>query len=151
MSRDSGVTSSLTALSPLEIPLTVPAAHTKRHARDMADRQPIDGANLLAALELGIVIVALAAALVLTNRDEMPQGLQGFLSMRVTLRNALLLTTLVLGWKLVFRMFGLYSVGGLRSVSTERVRVVLACTVASLLALGVSELTLGRGLRPLGV
>ena len=69
----------------------------------IADRRPITAGRLIAALETCVALAALAGVLIVTNLRSMPQGLDNFLSMRVTLRNVLLLAMLAAGWPLIFR------------------------------------------------
>jgi exopolysaccharide biosynthesis polyprenyl glycosylphosphotransferase len=121
--------------------------HAKRHARDFADRQPIPGATTLATIETAYLLLALTGVLIGTNRNQMPQGLDNFLSMRVTLWNVLLLALLATIWRVVFRVGGLYSVGGVRVASIERHRVVLACGAAAVAGLIIPLLSVGGGLR----
>src|SRR5215210_3452361 len=82
-------------------------ASVPRRSRDraIADRRPIAAGKLIAALETLIALGTLAGVLIVTNLHAMPQGLDNFLSMRVTLRNVLLLAMLAVGWPLIFRMF----------------------------------------------
>jgi exopolysaccharide biosynthesis polyprenyl glycosylphosphotransferase len=128
-------------------PLTRPAA-LPRHARTQADRQPAPGATLLAGVDAGVAVVSMIGLLIVTNADEMPLGLNNFLSIRVTLRNVLVLALLVAGWRLAFHACGLYTMRGVRSATGERLRVCLACAFGSAMAIVVPMLTLGDGVRP---
>jgi exopolysaccharide biosynthesis polyprenyl glycosylphosphotransferase len=117
------------------------------HARTHADQQPLKGASILATIDCVIALLSLAAVVIASNRNAMPHGLDSFLSMRVTLKN-LLLVMLVLGeWHLVFRALGLYTVGGVRRQDFEQLRVVVACAIGSALALIIPFTTSG-GMRP---
>ena len=99
-------------------------------------------------LDAGVAFVCLLVVLVITNSEEMPQGLNNFLSMRITLRNVLLVALLMGVWRFAFQVCGLYSVRGLRSHGGERLRVILACSAGSIIALALPALTVGNGLRP---
>jgi len=125
-----------------------PSTAVRRHARVQAESRPIPDATMRGLIDIGVVLGALAAVLIATNSDEMPQGLQNFLSMRVTLRNLLVLVLLLSAWRLAFRVCGLYTVRGVRSAVGERLRVCAACAAGSLMALMVPALTIGKGLRP---
>jgi exopolysaccharide biosynthesis polyprenyl glycosylphosphotransferase len=120
----------------------------KMHQRTIADRRPITAGRLTAALETAIALAALAGVLIVTNLNAMPQGLDSFLSMRVTLRNVLLLAVLILGWPLILRVCGLYTAAAVRQPWGERIRVALACLIGSLLAMLIPVLGHGGGLKP---
>jgi exopolysaccharide biosynthesis polyprenyl glycosylphosphotransferase len=121
------------------------------HARTSAERRPIPGAALLGFMEAVVAVASLAAVLIATNRRDMPNGIDSFLAIRVTLSNLLLLAMLVVTWRLVFHLCGLYSMRGVRTAVTERVRVCLACSLGSLVALIIPALTTGGGLRPISI
>lgn len=134
-------------LATLDRPTLGPSLPPK-HGRDLADRQPIPGASLLATIEPAIALLGLVGVLIATNQGAMPHGLDNFLSMRVTLKNVLLLATLAIVWRLAFQAAGLYVTAGVRSTRGEFGRVVVACAVGSLAALSVPLLSAGHGLRP---
>jgi exopolysaccharide biosynthesis polyprenyl glycosylphosphotransferase len=97
----------------------------------------VDG--LLAVSILGCVIIA-------GNLDgqRMPDGLDGFLAIRLTIKNVLLLTAFGLVWPAVLSVCGLYSPARLRSGVGEWPRLILASVVACLLAM-VFPLTSASG------
>jgi exopolysaccharide biosynthesis polyprenyl glycosylphosphotransferase len=100
----------------------------------------------LAAFESGLALAALALVLVSTEWREMPNGLEEFLSIRVTLRNVLLLGVLAVGWPLLFRLCGLYEERRVRNAFSERIRVLAACGLGSVLALIIPVLSRSGGL-----
>ena len=120
----------------------------KMHQRAIADRRPIAAGRLTAVLETSIALGTLAGVLIATNLHAMPQGLDNFLSMRVTLRNVLLLAALAAGWPLIFRLCGLYTAAAVRHPWGERLRVAGACSLGSLLALLIPAMSSGGALKP---
>jgi exopolysaccharide biosynthesis polyprenyl glycosylphosphotransferase len=125
-------------------------AVVRRRTREkaIADRRPITGDKLIAGLEMFLALASLAAVLIVTNLGAMPQGLDNFLSIRVTLRNLLLLATLAVGWPLIFRLCGLYTAALVRHPWSERLRVCTACSLGSMLALVIPALSTGGGMKP---
>jgi exopolysaccharide biosynthesis polyprenyl glycosylphosphotransferase len=121
------------------------------HQRTIADRRPIIAGALTAAFETAIALGSLAGVLIVGNINEMPQGLDNFLSIRVTLRNVLLLAMLAVTWPMLFRLCGLYTAAAVRHPWRERARVALACALGSLLALIIPTLSNGGGLTPLSI
>jgi exopolysaccharide biosynthesis polyprenyl glycosylphosphotransferase len=79
-------------------------------------------------------LMVLTGTFLLTNLDGMPKGMQEFLSVRLTVRNLLVLIAFMALWRLVFRTFGLY---GLRPSTwrSEILRTAGACALASLATL----------------
>jgi len=69
------------------------------------------------------------------NLDRMPRGLQGFLEMRLTVRNLLLVVGYAAAWRLICSLAGLYDQERLRDRMGETKRVLLAVTLGSSLAL----------------
>jgi exopolysaccharide biosynthesis polyprenyl glycosylphosphotransferase len=53
-------------------------------------------------------LLCILVAFLFANREHMPTGLEGFLSTRITLRNALLVGLFLLVWRLSFGICGLY-------------------------------------------
>jgi exopolysaccharide biosynthesis polyprenyl glycosylphosphotransferase len=128
-----------------------PSVTPKVHERALAARQPIGGAALIVGFETAVALAALALVLIGTNLDAMPQGLDSFLSMRVTLRNVLLLAIVATGWPLIFRLCGLYRALHVRDATSERLRACAACALGSLLALTIAALGAGDGLKPVSI
>jgi exopolysaccharide biosynthesis polyprenyl glycosylphosphotransferase len=131
-------------------PLLASAPRVTRQ-REIADRRPITADRLMAALETVIALAALAGVLIVTNLHAMPAGLDNFLSMRVTLRNVLLLAMMAVAWPLIFRLCGLYTASAIRQPWSERLRVGAACSLGSMLALVIPVLSRGGGMKPMSV
>jgi exopolysaccharide biosynthesis polyprenyl glycosylphosphotransferase len=81
--------------------------------------------------DMVVGLVVLLTAVLATNLDSMPQGIENFLLVRLTPRNFLLLGSFVVLWPVVFSLFGLYSPSHLRNPREEALRLLGACTVLS--------------------
>jgi exopolysaccharide biosynthesis polyprenyl glycosylphosphotransferase len=82
-----------------------------------------------------LAIGLLAGLVVLSNLDHMPRGLGGFLAMRLSIKNALLISAFAWAWPFVLTLCGLHSPTRLRTGHGEWPRLVLAGAVGCLLAL----------------
>jgi exopolysaccharide biosynthesis polyprenyl glycosylphosphotransferase len=85
-----------------------------------------------AAADTALMLTTLFAVLVTLNLDNMPDGLGGFLSLRITIKNIVILAVLAGVWPLVFHACGVY-----RRVrrSQEAARIVIACALTSWMAM----------------
>lgn len=104
-------------------------------------RQPAGWRIADAVLALGL----LAGLLIVTNLDHMPRGLEGFLAIRLSLKNVLFLTVFAWAWPSVLTLCGLYSPNRLRTGEGEWPRLLLAGAIGCVLAL-VFPLTSRSGL-----
>ena len=77
----------------------------------------------------------------------MPDGLDSFLSLRVTLRNVLLLGMFATIWAVIFRVCGLYNGARIRRAADERLRVIGACSLGSMVGLLLPAMSNGGGLK----
>jgi exopolysaccharide biosynthesis polyprenyl glycosylphosphotransferase len=102
--------------------------------------QRIPGATLLAATETVLALVAVAIVLIVTNLAAMPDGVDSFLSIQITLRNVLLLSVLATAWPLILHSRGLYNSARIRSAADERMRVIGACTLGSAAAVIIASI-----------
>jgi len=93
------------------------------------------------ALAIGL----LAAVMIVSNLDHMPQGLGGFLAIRLSLKNVLLLTAFAWAWPFVLAACGLYSRSCLSTGEGEWPRLMLAGAIGCALAM-VFPLTSRSGL-----
>ena len=79
-------------------------------------------------------LVVMLAAFTVVNRGHMPEGLDEFLSARVSVRNVVLLASFACIWYACFAMFGLYRqwprVPAASTAFSPR-RIVAACTLAT--------------------
>jgi len=82
---------------------------------------------------LGVAI--LLSVLVVGNADRMPQGLEEFLAVRLTVKNILLLTGFGLAWPGVLWACGLYNPKRLCDGEGELPRILLASAIAGLVAM----------------
>jgi exopolysaccharide biosynthesis polyprenyl glycosylphosphotransferase len=86
----------------------------------------------LARLTDALVVVAvLVAVFVATNLGRMPEGFAGFLAMRVTVKNLVMLALFALAWRVLTWATGLYDWRLVRKRGEESVRVILTCGLVS--------------------
>jgi exopolysaccharide biosynthesis polyprenyl glycosylphosphotransferase len=86
----------------------------------------------------GVLAVGILAAVVIAgnlNGGRMPNGLEEFLEIRVTLMNVLLLTAFGLVWPTVLSACGLYSPARLRTGLDDWPRLLLASSIGCLMAM----------------
>ena len=86
----------------------------------------VRSAGLLACLDSLAAVAAILAVLVSVNLSNMSVSVENFLSMRVTVKNVLLLIFLATAWPAVFQLFGLYEHRGLKRFRIEVARLFLA-------------------------
>ena len=91
-----------------------------------AASRPIPAAGLVATIDVGIVLAMFFALIIGINVDRMPNGLDEFLALRITVKNVLVVSAFAVGIALVMRAFGLYDAFRVRRWSEEVRRVVLA-------------------------
>ncbi len=96
-----------------------------------ARRHVIPARRLVAAFDVALVLLALLTVLVAQNLDRMPHGLDGFLSIRVTLKNVLLMALFAASCAPVFALIGLYDGARLRHWGEETLRGVLAVALVT--------------------
>ena len=108
----------------------------------------VRGAGVAAAIDIVVMLAVLAAVILAPDLDSMPSDVNAALSMRITVRNLLLLTTLTAGWFLTFWMWALYDGVRLRSGVHERRAILSACATGALLTATIGTLTVSGGLRP---
>jgi exopolysaccharide biosynthesis polyprenyl glycosylphosphotransferase len=106
----------------------------------------VPGSTLLAVAETAIALGAIGIVLIVANVAAMPDGLNSFLSIRVTVRNVLLLSAVATAWPAIFHLCGLYEAKVIRSATEERLRVIGACSIGSTVGLFLPMLSTGRGL-----
>jgi exopolysaccharide biosynthesis polyprenyl glycosylphosphotransferase len=77
--------------------------------------------------------LVLAAVLMAGNSQRMPGGLASFLSIRITVKNLVLLGVFVIGWWLVFAAGNLYHNSKLRSIRADFAAVFQGCSLGTLM------------------
>lgn len=87
-------------------------------------------------LDVAIVLSVLAAIVVVSNLDHMPSGgVQEFLRLRVTVKNAVLVVLVAVAWQKLFFLAGLYDTERIRRPWDEQVGpIVAACTLGCVCA-----------------
>jgi len=98
-------------------------------------RHAIPWSRALIVADAAILFAVLIGVFVAANSDRMPNGVNSFLSLRVTVKNIFLLAAMVVGWPALFRMMGLYEESRLRTWGEEACRVIASCSIASGLAM----------------
>jgi exopolysaccharide biosynthesis polyprenyl glycosylphosphotransferase len=97
--------------------------------------QPIRHEGVIAVADVAAMAAILIGVLIVTNLGTMPGSVQSFLALRITVKNILLLATLVTIWPLIFRLFALYDEERLSTWLEEAGRTAAACSIGSWLAL----------------
>ena len=90
---------------------------------------------LFRAYKVGDVLAALAAlsgALVIVNIHELPDGIVGFLALRITLDKLLLLAGFAILWNQAFRVLQLYRRWRIGAHREDLARIATACTLGTL-------------------
>jgi exopolysaccharide biosynthesis polyprenyl glycosylphosphotransferase len=95
----------------------------------------LDNAGLIACLDSVAAVVAILAVLIIDTLPSYPQGVDSFLSARITVKNVLLLIFLAAAWPVVFQFFGLYDARRVRRFGAEASRLITATAVGSALAI----------------
>jgi len=95
----------------------------------------LDNAGLIACLDSVAAVAAILAVLIIDTLPLYPQGVDSFLSARITVKNVLLLIFLAAAWPVVFHAFGLYDARRVRRFGTEGSRLITATAVGSALAI----------------
>jgi exopolysaccharide biosynthesis polyprenyl glycosylphosphotransferase len=107
--------------------------------------QPVQRLTRWQIADALLAICALAGVVIATNLDQMPQGLDEFLAIRLTIKNALLITGFAWAWPFVLTLCGLYMPTRLRTGHGEWPRLILAGAIGCVLA-SVFPLTSESGL-----
>jgi exopolysaccharide biosynthesis polyprenyl glycosylphosphotransferase len=85
--------------------------------------------------DAAIALLVFGSIFVVVNADAMPNGLNEFLLLRLSLGNLLTLGLFGFAWQLLFLLFGLYERAEPRALRTEAPSVVAACTLGALVSL----------------
>jgi exopolysaccharide biosynthesis polyprenyl glycosylphosphotransferase len=85
--------------------------------------------------DAAVALLVFGTIFVVANADAMPNGLNEFLLLRLSLGNLLTLGLFGFLWQLLFLSFGLYETVEPRTLRTEAPSVVAACTLGALVTL----------------
>jgi exopolysaccharide biosynthesis polyprenyl glycosylphosphotransferase len=118
-------------------------SHESQHAARMDAPKGI----LQMIADTALATTILVAIVIGTNVDRMPAGLAEFLSLRVSVKNVLLLTLFTCAWPFLLTCCGVYE--RRRSAESEVWRLIAGCTVGTAVAL-VFPLTSVSGTARLG-
>ncbi|HEX4227162.1 MAG TPA: sugar transferase [Bryobacteraceae bacterium] len=91
--------------------------------------------RLNAFVNAGVVLLVLLGLFIGFNWGQMPDGLAGFLAIRITVKNLLLTAICLAGVAAAFRVFGLTKPASGAPLRQELFKVTKACTVAALFAI----------------
>ena len=83
--------------------------------------------------DIAIAVISPVCAFLLTNFDSLPNQAGGFLAMRITIKNLLLVGLFAFSWSNIFRAFGLYENRRLNQSSI--LRFIAACTCGNIFGL----------------
>lgn len=114
--------------------------------RVRARSQLIPNAWALASIETAIAVGTLGLVIIVTSVQEMPPSLDRILSLRVTLRNLLLLAMFTAAWPMLFSLSGLYDAREMEDPAEERYRVLIAVSLGSIVVTFLTALTEPGGL-----
>src|SRR5262245_10110837 len=85
--------------------------------------------------DMSVALAALVGAFLLTNVGRMPHGFGGFLAVRLTVKNLVLLIAFAGAWRMVCTLAGLYRWEVVQYRRREAARVLIAAMVGSSAAL----------------
>ena len=111
--------------------LALPVARSRPLARAPDPPPPVRWLVTDALLAVALLVLVLTAG----NVDRMPSGVEGFLAVRISLKNVLLLSGFAVAWPLVLWGCGLYAPARLRQGRGEWSRLVVASVIAGLFAM----------------
>ena len=85
--------------------------------------------------DLSSAVLALSAALIILNLDDLPHGVAAFLAIRITVDKVLLLGVFALFWNRAFQWLSLYNRSRKGAEREELSRIAAACSLGALPAL----------------
>jgi exopolysaccharide biosynthesis polyprenyl glycosylphosphotransferase len=85
--------------------------------------------------DAAVALLVFGSIFVVANADAMPNGLNEFLLLRLSIGNLLWLGLFGFAWQLLFLLFGLYDSVEPRTLRTEAPSVAAACTLGALCSL----------------
>ena len=122
------------------LPFRVPAH------RAGAESRPIPNAWLVALVDTALAVGLLGLVIIVTSVQEMPTSIEYLLSLRITLRNLLLLALFAAAWPMLFNLSGLYNATVIDLPAEEGRRVVIAVSLGTLIAVLLTALSRPGGL-----
>jgi exopolysaccharide biosynthesis polyprenyl glycosylphosphotransferase len=93
----------------------------------------------------------LLAAFLATNLNQMPHGVNDFLSLRLTLKNVLLVGLFTVGWRGVCTLCGLYQCRRVYRRGEEAARIIAAVALGSGAALVLPAISVTGAFRPVAI
>lgn len=101
--------------------------------------------------DTAIAVVVLLGGFLASNIDRMPTGLQGFLEMRLTIKNLLLVVGFAAAWRLTCVLVGLYDEKRIGDRRAEARRIFTAVTMGSMLALIFPLISVTHAFSPVAI
>lgn len=117
--------------------------------RAQAKVRHIPNAWTVAVVETSAAIGILGVVIVVMSMQQMPTSLEHILSLRITLRNLLLLACFAASWPMLFNRCGLYDADAIEHAADERRRVVIAVSLGTAMAILLTALSHPGGLNAL--
>jgi exopolysaccharide biosynthesis polyprenyl glycosylphosphotransferase len=121
-------------------PIAIPEAATR--ARRVLARQPIAGARLIAALDTGVAVVMLALVVLAIDIEPVPP-MDTILSLRISLRNVLLLAVFITGTNAIYGACGLYEAPRVEKGMHEAWRLLAAVALLTVMTMLLAALSTG--------
>lgn len=101
--------------------------------------------------DTAIAVVVLLGGFLASNIDRMPTGLQGFLEIRLTIKNLLLVVGFAAAWRLICVLVGLYDEKRIGDRRAEASRIFTAVTMGSMLALIFPLISVTHAFSPVAI
>lgn len=159
LTGDSSLSQTLISNSDDALPRAVPAAPAREPLDISAEhRVPSDRleprrrlASVFRVTDSVLGVGLLLAAFLATNLDRMPQGVNDFLSMRLTLKNVLLVGLFTVGWRGICTVCGLYQYRRVYRAGEEAGRIIAAVALGSGAALVLPAISVTGAFQPVAI
>lgn len=123
------------------------AVRSHRADRRALPARAVAGAPLLIGIESVLPTLILVLVVVTVNLGAMPNGIDSFLGIRVTVKNVLLSVGLIAACTAVLRACRVYDARAVRKRAHEIARMFLACSVCTGFTLAFPLTSVGGGVR----
>jgi exopolysaccharide biosynthesis polyprenyl glycosylphosphotransferase len=108
---------------------------TRSRRRPVASPEVKLQSRLFRVSDTVVVVSLLLLVFIVTNVGDMSGGIRDFLALRITVKNLLFLVVFAVVWRALSVATGLHGVEDIRDRQGEPLRVILACTLVSGVAL----------------
>jgi len=141
---DSGVARAVPAMDPL-----ADSGESRIPIDRLESRRRLASVFRLTDSVLGVGL--LLTAFLATNLNQMPHGVNDFLSIRLTLKNLLLVGLFSVGWRITCTVCGLYRYRRQYRVGEEAARIIAAVALGSGVALVLPAISVTGAFRPVAI